>query len=53
MKNNKIIAEFMGGIKSYKNPQNERDFYKARKHLNKVHKQYGTIDISTIQNLIK
>jgi len=40
-------------IYTYKNPQNDEDFYRARKHLNKVHKQYGTIDISTIQNLIK
>ena len=40
-------------IYTYKNPQNDQDFFRARKHLNKVHNQYGTIDISTIQNLIK
>jgi hypothetical protein len=37
----------------YKNPGNTQDFTKAENHLNKVHRQYGTIDVSAIQNLIK
>lgn len=37
----------------YKNPRSDVDFNKAEKHLNKVHNQYGTIDVSTIQNLIR
>ncbi len=37
----------------YKYPANKQEFERARKHLNKVHKQYGTIDISSIQELIK
>jgi|TARA_B110000503_G_C6914108_1_gene315916 hypothetical protein len=40
-------------IYTYKNPGNDKDFTKAEKHLNKVHRQYGTIDVSAIQNLIK
>ena len=40
-------------IYTYKNSSNQIDFLKAEKHLTKVHKQYGTIDVSTIQNLIK
>ena len=37
----------------YKNPGNDQEFNKAKKHLNKIHRQYGTIDVSVIQNLIK
>jgi len=40
-------------IYTYKNSSNQIDFVKAKEHLTKVYKQYGTIDVSTIQNLIK
>jgi len=40
-------------IYTYKNSSNKIDFVKAKEHLTKVYKQYGTIDVSTIQNLIK
>ena len=40
-------------ISTYKNPASETAYNTARDHLNKVHKKYGTIEISTIQNLIK
>jgi hypothetical protein len=40
-------------ISTYKNPASETAYNMARDHLNKVHKKYGTVEISTIQNLIK
>ena len=40
-------------IYTYKNPSNKIDFLIAKEELTKVYKQYGTIDVSTIQNLIK
>jgi len=37
----------------YKYHDSNKEFLKAKAHLNKVYKQYGTIDVSAIQNLIK
>ena len=37
----------------YNNPPNAEAFTKAIKILAKYHEQYGTIDVSIIQNLIK
>ena len=47
------ITELRKYIKIYNNPPNYKAFAKAEKHLMKVHKSYGTIDIDTIKNLIK
>jgi hypothetical protein len=47
------ITELRKYIKIYNNPPNYKAFAKAEKHLIKVHKSYGTIDINTIKNLIK
>ena len=47
------LTEITRNIKIYNNPPNEQAFTKAIKILTKYHKKYGTIDVSTIQNLIK
>ena len=36
----------------YRNPRSKTEFMVAQKHLNKVHRQYGTVDVLTIQYLI-
>jgi len=36
----------------YTNAKTEKEFYKAEKELQKVHKKYGTIDINIIKQLI-
>jgi hypothetical protein len=40
-------------IYMYKFPENETTFYKAERFLEKIHSKYGTVDISTIENIIK
>ena len=44
------ITELRKYIKIYNNPPNYKAFAKAEKHLMKVHKSYGTININTIKN---
>ena len=47
------LTEIKKYTRIYNNPLNEQAFIKAIKILTKYHKKYGTIDVSTIQNLIK
>jgi len=47
------LTEIKKYTRIYNNPPNEEAFTKAIKILTKYHKQYGTIDVSIIQNLIK
>lgn len=46
------ITDIAKWIRVYNNPVNEIEFVKAMRELEKVHKKYGTIDISTIKQLI-
>mgnify|MGYP003640953367 FL=1 len=47
------ITELKKHIRIYNDPPNAEAFSEAMKVLTKYYKQYGTIDVSTIQNLIK
>ena len=47
------LTEIKKYTRIYNNPPNAEAFIKAVKILAKYHKQYGTIDVSIIQNLIK
>jgi hypothetical protein len=46
------ITDIQGWLRQYKNPTSEAEFVKAMRELEKVHKKYGTIDISIIKQLI-
>ena len=46
------ITDIQMWIRVYNNPTSESEFNKAMRELEKVHKKYGTIDISTIKQLI-
>lgn len=39
-------------LRQYNDPTSEKEFVKAMRELEKVHKKYGTIDISIIKQLI-
>ena len=39
-------------LREYKNPTSQSEWLKAMRELEKVHKKYGTIDISIIKQLI-
>jgi hypothetical protein len=46
------ITDIQMWIRQYKNPTSEREWVKAMHKLERVHKKYGTIDISIIKQLI-
>jgi len=46
------IADIQSWLRQYNNPTNESEWTKAMRELEKVHKKYGTIDISIIKQLI-
>jgi hypothetical protein len=47
------ITELKKYIRIYNDPPNAEAFSEAMKVLTKYYKQFGTIDVPTIQNLIK
>jgi len=47
------LTEIKKYTRIFNSPPTEEAFKKAIKVLTKYHKQYGTIDVSIIQNLIK
>jgi hypothetical protein len=46
------LTDIQKWTKMYTNPKTEQEFEKAFQELKKVHKKYGTIDISIIKQLI-
>lgn len=46
------ITDIQVWLRQYKNPTSEKEFVNAMRELEKVHKKYGTIDLSIIKQLI-
>lgn len=46
------ITDIQRWIRQYNNPASEKEFENARVNLVKVHKKYGTVDVSIIKQLI-
>lgn len=46
------LTDIQKWVRVYNNPTSEGEWLKAMRELEKVHKKYGTIDISTIKQLI-
>jgi len=47
------LTEISKWLRLYNNPTSEQEFANALRELNKVHKKYGTIDISIIKQLTR
>jgi hypothetical protein len=46
------IDDIQKWLRVYNNPTSEQAFKKAERELRKVHDKYGTVNISTIKQLI-
>jgi hypothetical protein len=46
------ITDIAKWLREYNNPTSESEWVKAMHKLERVHKKYGTIDISIIKQLI-
>lgn len=46
------LTDIQKWLREYNNPTSKNEWTKAMRELEKVHKKYGTIDISIIKQLI-
>lgn len=46
------LTDIQKWLREYRNPTSQSEWLKAMRELEKVHKKYGTIDISIIKQLI-